>query len=592
MSIFEKQYINRLEQGLDANAGNICEGYSIDDENALILDDAFNVEKKGKGEGYVLSFFIADTSTYYDTTQFEPKLQHPDSDVNTRPNIGVGGMPAHLRTGSFKNFVSQFLSLNQGKERPAIRVRVHFDKTGRVQEEKIAIDRVTFKNVGAFTKRDVNAIAKQAERNPENADKDVELWRELADKVDQHAQKHRLERYRGSTPADFIMERFSNVANFAISCFVRDNEIPVIYQNQSAMIPTLQDDIDTRQQAYGFISTQYGEENKETADDKNPARKIISASLHGRMNEEEYGTYSTGNILKGYRTFARFSSPMQCIMETFNIRNLTAFLDNPEKPNFPATKNDLKAIARISSLRKRVDKKLKSEGKQHNRRFEDQFNTNTGFNLLTGPDYDYNHLSQQIQNGGYVPATYQLKQAIFDIPEIPASVSTQEADMIRQKTSALAQEALKIAINEGLSEQVLRMAVERDGKFDALYFVHESKDGRNRVKPILVDNGEKLTCREKTMIDDENFEPQYAVKRSCNYLLSDYVSNKLIDPKSKMAAWPKGKKKKQSQLQKEMNESSKPKTLEQRYPKVPGTPSKREKKLMREAARETLRVGV
>lgn len=474
----------------------IVSGYTIDCDKARILDDGFKVQETKKG--FILSFYVADTTLYYAATGKTPQLAVPNSDTNITPNIDYQSKRDHLSLQQELVFDSEKKE-NVIKPKPAVRIRMYFDEDGVLKTDSMKIDRVLFKNEGQYTHQDANQLMLNSERPM------LEIAAKLARKIDRQAQTNRLERLKSKTTADLIMTTFSNVANYAFTQFAEDNDIPIIYQNRSAHLEWLNEDISTRQDAYRIIPLMFDE----------PEDAVIKqASLSAKQNDVDFSTTPTGNIIKGYERFARFSSPMQSMMDAANLDNIVEFIRNPEAPQYRFGKKVLNKIAGIcgprhirnKQSRKSFNNEARSKGEEPLSSLKERFHRFKNF----------------------TPA-HIIKDVIF-----------YNAD----KDHLFAQEALERAKSTFLCENVVRCAVEQDGLYDALYFVEEKLGDEMALRPIIVKDGEKLSCpgikTEKVLQSKSEAE---LVHHACTVLLKAKIDGKLAPPEPSQIQWPKALKK-------------------------------------------------
>ena len=537
-------------------------GMSIDNSGAKVLDDAFDVTFDKKTNQYVLDVYLADTSAYYEyqasmknRPDIKPALLRSKHEGVTKPNLGGSN------ESDFYDVVGKHFSLDQGCERPAVHVRMQFDENGQLLEDQTEVGRVSFTNLLALSFDDVDKNTRY---------ESIPTAIELAQKIDKVAQKHRLRTRQSKGAGDLIISSFSNVTNFALSKFALDNNIPMIFQNQSAILDWNNLSINTRQVAYNIIPNEFDEDIINDSGDGR-SRKIKFASLYGHEREVEYSTKPHGNIIKGFHVLGRFTSPMQNLMETANLFNLTSFLNqrNENKKTFspPFSVVKLKDIIRGIVPRMQADK------------------LDYGFNKKNGRSYLSSKCSVDIPKVGAskIPSDFDLKRAIFDNP------MKTEYDL---KMAYNARGHIEASDDPTLAERILRIAVEEDGYYDALYFIHEEKNGQHAILPVLaekLENGliKKQTCREIQVTDDTSeFSAEAGMQSACKSILRGIIDNNLRPVEEAQITWANLEKRRRRQERlaaKEFATDAKelPKELHARYPAPEGTPSRAKKKGMK-----------
>ncbi len=447
-------------------------GWSIDNDRAMILDDGFRVTKAKDGT-YRLRYFIADTSDYYHKKGKKP------SPLNTQKFGSKPDMPKEEK-------LYHYSLTETDTTHPAIAVSLTIDKNGRFDPHAISVEHVDFKNIKQLTETEATSLFRQGNEEM------VELYN-LATLIDTECGTHRLEKIQYSNPGNFIQTQFSNIANAALTRLCQDKHIPIIYQNRSAYIPTLNDEISTREEAYEALDILYEESEK------------IEASCHAQLQKMTYSTTSTGNIEKGFEHFARFSSPMQCVMDCSNIFNLSHYLSTPETSHYPIPNNQLENIANTlgevkekGRLKQQFNKaSLLEQEAQHtldscDANFVKQkaniphiaFVLKTIFEHYEETERPRPALTkachERIQKFKHNPA-YLLKIALINNP---------------QKTEPqkeLAQCAFDKILENDITEHFLRLSVEQAGDYDALYIEKENLGTQTVYRPILVKEGELLS---------------------------------------------------------------------------------------------------
>lgn len=502
-------------------------GWTIDTERAKILDDGFRVTQRKDGS-YHLKFFIADTSVYYSKKKARPTLLDAKSS-GTLPDIDYA-------------FKSHFLSLNESlNTQPAICVSMNFSENGILNAESINVGRVQFENRRQLTEQDATDLVR-------SGDEDMRICHELAQRIDQQQGRQRLEKIKSCSPGNLVQATFSNAANAALTLFATQNNIPLIFQNQKARVEALNDTIKTREEAYIALDVLY------PVDD---GKERLEASCHASLEKPDYSNTSTGNIEKGYNAFARFSSPMQSLMDCANVENLAHFLKTGSIDNIPFSHDDMQQIGDATGAIK-----ASVASKMANEKFKDR--ENAVRETLESDDSHYLKVAAKFPHIGFVlkrifehteqtgkgkqNLTHACIERLKRHGRKPAYLLKIALINNPQKTEAqknLAQEARNQILHHGLSEEAIRLSVEQAGDFEA-FFIEKQEIGSQVVyQPILIKDGERLSPSRIAPYDTSRgvVDHNLAVARAFRELTNAIADQSLVSSQETDIEWSKKAKK-------------------------------------------------
>lgn len=275
------------------------EGYTIDADGTSLMDDGFNIIPHE--DGYEVQFFISDISVYYELTQSIPRARGINS-----PKPDIGEKDERLKPMSF--------SLDETHATPAVGIFAQIDKDGNFLS--VDVGRVMFANKHAYSESEIEkCLARQ--------DPLVLAWREIALKIKAHANKDIL---MTSTQGFKLCETLSTFANYAMTVFCVEHDIPLLYQNRSAEA-SLTDEIGLKFYNKKDVIDALG---TTTADGLYKYHHSF-APIPGLL---EYSPVAKGNISKSYEPYARFSSPLRLFHDTVNLWNVTEFLETGRNVEF------------------------------------------------------------------------------------------------------------------------------------------------------------------------------------------------------------------------------------------------------------------
>lgn len=527
------------------NTRRLLRGWTIDSENAQILDDGFRVSQKKNG-AFNLKFFIAETSEYYAEKSrranktVRPGLIDPQK-LGDLPDIDQGYKRVHL-------------SLNKSfRTQPAICVSIDFDKKGVLLKDTIKLEAVEFENKRQLTENDATDLVR-------NGDEEMRVAHELAQRIDYHCGHRRLEKINSSAPGSFIQTTFSNIANAAITHYARENNIPLVYQNRKAHIEALNTSISTREEAYTALDILFECDDCEK----------IQASCYAKLDDHRYSNQSAGNIQKGFHHFARFSSPMQSLMDCANLMNVAHFIKTEDTNTCPFDQNDMGHIAEATTAIK-VSHQLKEAAVKSLERENDVRKT------FDNNDADHLRYDASLPHIGYVlkrifehneqtgegrpELTHACIARIEKFKHNPAYLLKIALINNPQKTEAqqeLAQVARKKIFDQGLSEEAIRLSVEQAGDFEAFFIEKRTVGAQTVYQPILIKDGERYSTPRIAPYDTHKLDHQLAVARSFKELINAVADQTLCLAHKTDIEWSKKSKK---LLQAKVNNSALPKAI-------------------------------
>ena len=442
---------------------------SIDDNKARLLDDAFAVRKviqENTDESYEFSFYVSDTSYYFDQ---EGKLPGPyidrDGTVHNRPDITP-------------NARYDMLSLNDSSgSKPAVRLSCTVSSSGRITD--ISASRVQLKNERAYNRDEADLALRNMQRKSVLGDagplNQLKLLKELATIIDNKTKEKRITSDENRMDAEGICEVLNNFGNYLFTLYAYQNKLPIIYQAKVMNVPLL-----------GREANNPAEITKALPDNSDD---IEDLTVHIAQDNVRYTTTPSSNLEKGYLAYARLSSPMQYVFDAVNMMTLTRHLD--DRPN-PFSKPTLDALvarqSAIDSNLRRQKSAAKQAARDDNRsEFRDDFQAmgaNAGYMSDVLSECFSGENSRRLTQGLLRQAErivtkwqkvqpFVLAKAIFENPNKTA------------EQQRLFKAAIKRTIKDGLSEQVLKSGIHEHGAYEAFYFKKGKKPG-DIAQPILI----------------------------------------------------------------------------------------------------------
>lgn len=441
---------------------------SIDDEKARLLDDAFAVEKvtsENSDESYVFSFYVADTSYYFDQqgTLPGPYIDR-DGTVHNRPDITPDAR-------------YDMLSLNDKGTKPAVRISCTVSSSGRVTD--INAQRVQLNNKRAFSHDEADLSLRNMDQRGRRGDKDpmnqLKLLKELATIIEEKADSNRITPQRNKMDADGICSTLNNFGNYLFTLYAYQNKLPIIYQANPMEVPLLGREVTNAKDLTDSMP--------DKADD------IADLVVHIKQSSTRYTTTPSANLDKGYLAYARLSSPIQYVFDAVNMMTLTRFLDR--RPN-PFSKTTLDALVTRQAAIESNERRKKRAAKQ-----ADRDNSRAEFNsdidaMHRGPGFMSEILSDCFQ-GNFADkksrsVVNNAENIISRRKKVPSFILAQAIFENPNKTSEQ-QRLFKTALNKacalGLSEDVLKLGVARHGAYEAFY-IKKGKTSRDMDQPILI----------------------------------------------------------------------------------------------------------
>lgn len=531
-------------------------GVSIDNNGAEVLDDAFIVNQYKDGS-FLLKFFIADPSIYYDRVDQKPDLVSSRGNTGLMPNI-----PAEVRRKQ--------LSLHPPTQdedeyilRPAIMLEIPFDADGN-RTELPKISKVAFQNIKAYVHKEFSSFETGGDQKaPKDFKQSFTLAKLLnrnaiADKID-HMSPH-------DNIGSFIVEKLSAAANEAMTAYADANDVPIIYQNASVSIKENDSNIYNAHDAREHIKKIYP-----------TAKHKRNMSVAFKNNFVEFATTVKGNILQGYSKYSRATSPLQSILDCYNLINIGRHVSNPKNPRYYGKRELDKIIDgtngrdNIHTIIQRNRQQQKSE--DFNRRAEDE-QTRYAIHLtelLSSPQklkICGNFERTEFINSDEVrtdPDLYKehfnvLTSMIKDAMEHDKTISVNFLEEVlcqpedkklplTKEVNALKIMALNYVANKGLSEMIIRRAVERSGTYDAFFFHNRRKGDYASYQPVIISNGVQLSCpdlmqnNQERMKDLENDPEDEIYKKMVNSsfytLLKAITEDRLVGANDTKVHWPK-----------------------------------------------------
>ncbi len=537
----------------------IEKGVSIDNNGAEVLDDAFIVNQYKDGS-FLLKFFIADPSIYYDLIDQKPDLVSSRGNTGLMPNI-----PAEVRRKQ--------LSLHPPTQdededilRPAIMLEIPFDADGK-RTELPQISKVAFQNIRAYIHKEFSSFETGGDQK---APKDFKQSFSLAKLLNRNAIADKIQHMSAhDNIGSFIVEKLSAAANEAMTAYADANNVPIIYQNASVSIKGADGDdltVYNARDAKSYIKKTYP-----------TIRQKRNISVAFKNNMVEFSTRVLGNIIQGYKSYARGTSPLQSILDCYNIINIGRHVSNSKNPNYYGLKELNKVINgtngrdNIHTIIQKNRTYKKSE--EFNRRAQDE---QTCFKIdlteiLSSPEKlklcgnaersEFVNSAEVRKNSNSYKKHFEVLTALIkDATDNDKTISinfletllcqSEEKSLPAMKEiTLLKKSALDYVASKGLSEMIIRLAVERSGAYDAFFIHNRQKGDYVAYQPVIISNGVQLSCpglmdhnqakMDEIVADQSGELYQKMINGSFYALLKGITEDRLVGANDTKVHWPK-----------------------------------------------------